>query len=71
MTTLRSLFLAVVALWGLAVLLALGGYVLDAEALVGLSVLLRRLALLVTIVWGLLAGVAALWRRVWRGGRRL
>ena len=69
--TLRSLFLAVVALWGLAVLLWLGGYALDVEALIALALLLRRLALLVTIAWGLLAGLAALWRRVWRGGRRL
>ena len=69
--TLRSLFLAVVALWGLAVLLWLGGYVMDAEALIALALLLRRLALLLTIAWALLAGVAALWRRVWRGGRRL
>ncbi len=38
--TLRSLFLAVVALWGLAVLLWLGGYVLDAEALIALALLL-------------------------------
>ena len=69
MLTLRSLFHAAIALWGLAVLLALAGYVVDAEALVALSLPLRRVALAVTLVWGLLAAVAALWRRV-RGLRR-
>ena len=64
MLTLRSLFHAAMALWVLAVLLACACYDVADDARVSLSLPLRRVALAVTVVWALLAAVAALWRRV-------
>ncbi len=60
----RTWLVAALALWGVAFGLALLGFVLDADALRGLGLLLRRAAVAATIVWAALAAVAALWRRV-------
>ena len=57
--------------WAIALGLGGLGYLLGWETLVGLSVVLRRVALIVTVLWLAQRALAALWRRVThrRGGR--
>ena len=62
-------FRGALILWGLAVVLGLLGFVLGLEPLVGLSFVLRRLALAVTIIWGGLALLVTGWRWLLRSRR--
>lgn len=64
MLTPRNWLVAAVAFWGIALLTAVVGFVVGVEPLAAMSFLLRRLALLVTLVWIILAGAAAVWRSV-------
>ncbi len=70
MPTRQTWFRVALGLWGLAVLLALVGYALDAEVVYALSLPLRRAALAVTVLWALLTLAAALWREIRGGWRR-
>lgn len=57
---------AAVALWIVAFLTAVVGYVVATDALVAFSFLLRRIALLATLIWLIFTAVAAGWHFIRR-----
>ncbi len=59
----RHWLTAVIALWGVTLLVAVVGLVVDAAPLLAVSFLLRRVALLLTLVWLLLTALSAIWDR--------
>ena len=62
----RRWLTAALGLWCLALGLGLLGVLLDADALRALGFPVRRAAVLVTVIWAVLAAIGALWRRVRR-----
>ncbi len=60
----RTWLIGAVVLWVLSLVIGLAGYALDSDALLAVSLPLRRAALAVTILWAALAAAAALRRRV-------
>lgn len=62
----RSWMIGAIALWAVALLIAVVGFVVDGEVLIAFSFFLRRVAFLATIIWLIFAAVATGWRFVRR-----
>ena len=63
------LLMVAFALWILALGLGFLGALLDADVLRAMGFPLRRVAVMVTIAWAVLAAIDALWRRLRRRAR--
>lgn len=66
----RFLFRATVVVWGFAILAALVGHFLEIDALMALSMGLRRIAPALTLVWLLVAFGRMFWVKYWPFGKR-
>lgn len=66
----RFLFRATVVVWGFAIVTALVGHLLEVDALMALSVGVRRIAPALTLVWLLVAFGRMFWVRYWPFGKR-
>lgn len=66
----RFLFRATVIVWGFAIVTALVGHFLEIDALMALSVGVRRIAPALTLVWLLVAFGRMIWVRYWPFGKR-
>ncbi len=64
----RFLFRATVVVWGFAIATALLGHFFEIDALMALSVGVRRIAPMLTLVWLLVAFGRMIWVRYWPFG---
>lgn len=65
MALVSYLFRATVLLWGIAIVTALAGHLLNQDWLTALSFGFRRIAPALTLVWLLTAFTRMIWLRFW------
>lgn len=65
MALVSFLFRATVLLWGIAIVTALAGHLLNQDWLTALSFGFRRIAPALTLVWLLTAFARMIWLRFW------